>query len=270
MGLSELKYPHKRYKSVLTGLLGFYRDYPGVYAIAVIGSLARDRAVKDSCIDLCIFLDKEQFDALPSTIQLRAEAYTQLNGEISYHVGQIEGGITFGDVRVDLIFTDGSFKAYRKNSFDIVRDEFETTIGNLFVYAALLYEKDRRYQDLREHYLPFYDDGLRNDRLKGTAGEFRFKIWKTRWLARRGLFFASLSSLLEAKRIFLQHLFIKEEKYPIDYTKWLKEQLGQILGMPHVYERLVACVSGLELEEDSLCMRSRMLEELFCEYAASV
>ncbi|NIO38120.1 hypothetical protein GTO27_10525, partial [Candidatus Bathyarchaeota archaeon] len=257
MVISGLKYPHEGYRKVLTGLSGYFTEYAGVYAVVLIGSLARGRAVEGSCIDVCIFLHKEQFDSLSSTIQSRKEAYSDLKGKILYHNGQLEGGVIFDDVRVDLVFTDGSFKAYIENSFDITRDEFETTIGNLFVYGVPLYEEGGRYQQLRRRYLPYYPEDLRKARLEGTAEEFRFKIWKARWLAERDQFFAALDALLEAKRIFLQHLFIKERKYPIDYTKWLKEQLLQILKKPSLYEELVMCVEEIELRKRSLCEKSK-------------
>ena len=148
MNISDLKYPHESYRKVLTGLVGYYRRYPGVFAIVLTASLARGKAVDGSCIDLWVFLHKNQFDILPSTIQSRAKAYSRLKGEVSYYSGQVEGGIMFGDVRVDVGFTDGRFKAYTKNSFDITRDEFETTIGNLFVYAIVLYKKRYRISEV--------------------------------------------------------------------------------------------------------------------------
>lgn len=263
MNFAYLKYPHEGYKRVLTGLLSYYREHRGVYAVVLTGSLARGKAVEGSCIDLCVFLPEEQFNTLHLTIQSREEAYARLKGRICYYNGQVEGGILFDNVRVDTIFTDGNFRACSKNSFDITRDEFETTIGNLLVYAVPLYERGKRYQQLRRRYLPYYDENLRKARLEGTAKEFQYKIWKTRWLAGRDQFFAAMEALLEAKRIFLQHLFIKKRKYPIDYTKWLKEQFSHVLEMPSLYEQLVACINGLELTKKAFCKKSKLLEKLF-------
>jgi hypothetical protein len=114
--------------------------------------------------------------------------------------------------------------------------------------------------------LPFYDDALRIIRLKGTAEEFGYKIWKTKWLAERGECFAALDALLEAQRIFLQHLFIKERKYPIDYVKWLREQCSQILAMPELYQELTRIVDKVELTENGIFERSNLLEKLFIRY----
>ncbi len=265
-----MKYPDEEHKRVLTELVEYFREYPGIHAVVLTGSLARGKAVKGSCIDLHIFLEKRVLSILPSTIQSREKAYSRLGGEICYFNAQVEGGVQFGDVRVDVGFTDGAFEPSTKNSFDITRDEFETTIGNLFVYAIVLHEIGEKYQQLKEQYLPFYDDSLRKARLEGTATEFDYKIWKTRWLARRGEFFAALDALLEAQRIFLQHVFIKERKYPIDYVKWLKEQCSQILKKPEMYQELADLIDGLELSMESLSVRSKSLERLFAKCGFSV
>lgn len=265
MSIPHLKYPHEGCKKVLTEIVEYFKTYPDVYAIVLTGSLARGNAVKGSCIDLCVFLGKKQFNALASKIAYRSKAYSRLKGQICYYEGEVEGGILFGDVRVDIIFTDGKFNPCHLNSFDITRDEFETTIGNLLMYSVVLYEKDKRYQRLKQKYLPYYDDKLRKTRLTGTAEEFNYKIWKTKWLAGRGEYFAALEALLEAHRIFLQHIFIQKRKYPIDYAKWLKEQCVQILNMPRLYQELLEVINEIELTKKGIFEKSDLLEKLFLQ-----
>jgi hypothetical protein len=189
-----------------------------------------------------------------------------LGGCICYYNNKIEGGIMFSDIRVDVSFTDGQFDPCTEHFFNITRDEFEATIGNLCVYAVTIYESGARFRQLKTQYLPFYDDTLRERRLKGTTSEFEYKMWKTRWLAERGEFFAALDAFLEAKRIFLQHLFIKRRKYPIDYTKWLKDQLSEILTLPGLYQELAALINGFELTVEAFKERSLSLEKLFAQY----
>lgn len=270
MTMSALKYPSQRYKDVLLKVVDYFRSYPGVYAIVLTGSLARGKAVEGSCIDLHVFLGKREFDSLAVTIKSRAEAYSRVGGQICFYQGELEGGILFGDVRVDVGFTYGNFSVSRENSFDMTRDEFETTIGNLFAYCILLHEKGDRYRQLRRKYLPFYDDRLRKVRLEGTREEFNFKIWKTRWLAGRGEFIASLTTLLEAQRIFLQHVFIKEATYPIDYVKWIKEQCSNILRMPGLYRELVSIVDGVTLSRAGISRKVAVLEKLFEKYGEAI
>jgi len=268
MSLSSLNFPNTDFREILTELLEYYKACPRVYAVILLGSLARGKAVEGSCIDLCIFLERRQMERLASTVKRRTKDYARLGGEICYYEGKIEGGIQFGDMRVDVSFTDGNFQPSTQHSFDITKDEFETTIGNLFVYAVPLYEKDDRYRHLKRLYLPFYDDALRRARLDGTAKEFRYKVWKTRWLARRGEFYAALDALLEAKRIFLQHLFIKERKYPIDFDKWLKEQCVQILNKPALYEEILTLINKIELTENGIKEKTDLIEKLFTKYAS--
>jgi predicted nucleotidyltransferase len=264
--LPDIKYPNPAFKKVLTQVAEYFKTYPGVYAVVSTGSLARGKAAKESCIDLSVFLTKKSHDRLASTINSRAKAYSRLGGKICYFNGKIEGGITFGDIRVDVDFTDGNFAPTSNHSFDITRDEFETTIGNLLVYAKPLYQKGTRYQQLKNKHLPFYDEKLRTARLVGTAEEFSYKVWKARWLAKRGEFPAAMYALLEAHRIFLQHLFIKHRKYPIDYVKWLKEQCKEILHKPSLYNDLVSVIDGIELTAAGIKQQSSLLEKLFKQH----
>jgi hypothetical protein len=247
-------------------MVEYFREYPGVFAIALTGSLARGKAAKGSCIDLFVFLDTEHLQLLPLTVSSRVEAYSRLGGQVCYYEGLVEGGIEFGDVRVDVGFTDGNFNVSHEHSFDITRDNLETTVGNLLVYSVPLCQKGRRFQRLKENYLPFYDDSLRESRLEGTAEEFGYKIWKTKWLTERGEYFAALDALLEAQRIFLQHLFIEERKYPIDYVKWLKEQCCEILDMPELYQELAKIVDGVKLSRKGIFGKIGLLEKLFVKH----
>jgi hypothetical protein len=266
LNISDLTFPNQKYKLILTRLVEYFGTYPGVYAIVLTGSLARGKAIEGSCIDLFVFFHRKHLGDLASTVTSRAKAYSQMKGHICYYDGEVEGGIEFGNIRVDLGFTDGDFKGSEENSFDITRDEFETTIGNLLVYSVSLYQKGKKFQRLKMKYLPFYYDRLRIIRLKGTSEEFSYKIWKTRWLAGRGEYFAALETFLESQRIFLQHLFIKKRKYPIDYTKWLKYQCVEILAKPRLYQELVSTVEGIELTKTCIIEKSNMLEELFKRY----
>lgn len=264
----NLSFPNQDYKKVLTEMVNYFRTNDGVYAIVLTGSVARAKAVEGSCIDLCIFLDNKQFNTLSSECALhsRIKAYSRLGGEICYYEGEIEGGIIIESIIVDIGFTNAQFHPKSKNSFDITRDEFETTIGNLLTYSVVLYEKDERYQQQRKKYMPYYSNRLRNARFEGTRREFDYKIWKTRWLAERDEYLASLDALLEAQRILLQHVFIKAKIYPIDYTKWIKEQCFKILHMPNLYRDIISTISGLELTREGLDEKANNLEQLILRY----
>ena len=263
----SILFPNELYRDVLEKMVRYFEVFPSVSAIVLTGSLARGRAVIGSCIDLCVFLDKEGYEALASGLKARTKAYSRMGGEVCYYAGEVEGGVEFDDIRVDIEFTDGKFQTGHM-SFDIVRDEFETTIGNLLVYCLPLFQKGNKYQRLRSKYLPFLSDALRKEGLAGTESEFSYKIWKTRWLASRGEYFAALVTLLEAKRIFLQHLFIRERKYPIDYVKWLKEQCEAILGMPELYAKLADAVEGIELNKRGINEKATVLEQMMQQYGA--
>ena len=264
---AKIHYPTQSYSIVLNKMVKYYEAYLRVFAIVLIGSLARGKAAPGSCIDLTIFLHDEEFEKLAYRLNDRAKAYSRLGGEICFYSGDVEGGVQFDDIRVDLVFTDGRFRK-GCNPFDMVNDEFETTIGNLFVYGAPLFTKGNKYGYLRSKYLPFYNEDLRQKRLDGTKSEFNYKVWKTRWLASRGEHIAAFDTLLETTRIFLQHLFIKQRKYPIDYCKWLKEQCQSILAMPELYRKLVAIIGDTKLSKKGIEKKAVMLERLMQQYGA--
>lgn len=264
---AKIRYPTQNYRIALNKMVKYYQAYPRVFAIVLIGSLARGKATLGSCIDLAIFLHAEEFKKLAYRFNDRAKAYSRLGGKICFYSGDVEGGVQFDDIRVDLVFTDGRFRKGR-NPFDMVNDEFETTIGNLLVYGVPLFTKGSKYQHLESKYLPFYNEDLRQKRLDGTSSEFNFKVWKTRWLASRGEYIAAFDTLLETTRIFLQHLFIKQRKYPIDYCKWLKEQCESILAMPELYRKLVALIEDTKLSEKGIEKKAAMLERLMQQYGA--
>lgn len=71
---------------------------------------------------------------------------------------------------------------------------------------------------------------------------------------------------IRAQRIFLQHLFIKQRKYPIDCVKWLREQCSQILAMPKLYQELIQVIDGIKLTENGILEKSELLEKLFMQY----
>jgi len=262
----EFSFPNQEYGLILERMCGYFGRYPGTNAVVLTGSLARGKAVEGSCIDLAVFLSRKAFASLGSTVDRRARAYARLGGAICYHSGNVEGGVSFGDIRVDLIFTDGRLDPKQEDSFDVTRDEFETTVGNLLVYSVPMYVKGKAYQRLKERYLPFYDDRMRAIRLQATATEFKHKSWKARWLAERGHYIPALYSLLEAQRIFVQHLFIRERKYPIDYTKWLGEQCEEVLQMPDLYQELTSVLDGIDLTRDGVGEKVALMEALFGKY----
>ena len=264
---ARIRYPTQNYGIALNKTVKYYRVYPHVFAVVLIGSLARGKATLGSCIDLAIFLQGEEFKKLAYRLNDRAKAYSRLGGRICFYSGDVEGGVQFDDIRVDLVFTDGRFRKGR-NPFDMVKDEFETTIGNLFVYGVPLFTKGNKYQSLRSKYLPFYGEDLRQKRLDGTSNEFNYKVWKIRWLASRGEYIAAFHTLLETTRIFLQHLFIKQREYPIDYSKWLREQCESVLAMPGLYPKLAALIQDTKLTKSGIEKKVAMLERLMQQYGA--
>jgi predicted nucleotidyltransferase len=71
LSIPRLSFPNENYRTVLTRLVEYFREYHGVHAIVLTGSLARGKAVKGSCIDLFVFLRTKHLNLLASTINSR-------------------------------------------------------------------------------------------------------------------------------------------------------------------------------------------------------
>jgi hypothetical protein len=119
-------------------------------------------------------------------------------------------------------------------------DTFEIGIGNLVAYSAPLGESGPHLGALRAHWLPYYDEALRLDRLAMVREACLYDLAHVPFFAGRGLFFQSFDRLYKAFQEFLQALFISQRVYPIAYNKWIREQVEGWLGLPELYAQLPA------------------------------
>jgi hypothetical protein len=138
-------------------------------------------------------------------------------------------------------------------------DNFELEIGNTFVYTRLVFERDGYFTQAQARYLPYYAEGLRQERLAETLKFCHNNIAHIEPFVKRGLYFQAFRRLYDATREFLQALFISKRLYPIAYDKWVKKQIVEILNLPDLYPHFVALYEVHHLESDELTLKGQQL-----------
>lgn len=145
-------------------------------------------------------------------------------------------------------------------------DDFEIEIGNSFAHVTLIEERNSAFSRAAKRFLPYYSENLRKKRLKETVKYGLNNIAHIEPYTRRKLYDQVYKRLYDARKEFLQALFISKRKYPLDYDKWIKYELEEILGMPKIYKKLVPLYELKKLESKEMVRKGERLKELFRIY----
>jgi len=121
-------------------------------------------------------------------------------------------------------------------------------IGNLLTYSVPLWQGSDYFTRLKQRWLPYYDDGLRQQRLAMVRHYCLNNLHHIPLYIERGLYFQSFDRLYNAYREFLQALFIARRvgvSFPFKgacVTEGLlrnraqrKVNVGRIVGSIHRY-----------------------------------
>jgi predicted nucleotidyltransferase len=236
MEASKPSYPSKLHREIAEKLAKYYSGWRSVYAVVVVGSLANGFAAKDSDIDLCVLTDNFDAKKYARSNQIRFDAYSRMGARVEWRYRGIEEFLYFGDIRVDLEFSNGDYAAYT-DPFDVVRDGYELSVGNVFAYGAPVYLRpDGKYWAKRRRVLPYYDERLRNTRIRALKREFEYKSGRVTRNVERGNFLMALEDLVVAWREFAQLVFMVKKVYPVSYDKWLAQQDEKLLGSKRLNE----------------------------------
>ena len=116
------------------------------------------------------------------------------------------------------------------------------------------------FEQIRAAWLPYYDEWLRDARLKMARAACLYDLDFVPFYVGRGLFLQAFDRLYKAFREYLQATFIAHRTYPIAYNKWLEEQLGTI-GKAELYKPLLAVLSVSDLTANCLSEKADTLRE---------
>ena len=249
----EPAYPTEGHAHAGERVVEFFSSRPEVDAVLMVGSCARGRGAQD--IDFAMLVQPD--------VPQRDKAALESDWARLY-----ESEAVFASVRrigpfarVDVDFFDGRF-APEGRSWTSGPEAFELEIGNYVAYSVPLWERNDRFQTLRERWLPYYGEDLRRERLADVLKYCRNNLDHVPWFASRGLPFQAFHRLYDAYREFLQGLFIARRRYPIAYDKWIREQVVEILGLPELYPVLVDLLQIRRLEGDEIVTKAETLRAL--------
>ncbi len=257
------KYPSTGHETASKKIVDFFSDEKTVEAVILYGSCARGKASKDSCLDIMVLVSPEASSIARGELEQRwsnlyesEEVFKKL-----LKVGRYS--------HVDLSFIDGQFKPQPRD-WTSGPDEFELEIGNTLVYSVPLWERGDYFKELKENWLPYYDEELRRRRLAKVRKYCLNNLDRIPLFVDRGLYFQAFNRFYDAFREFLQGIFISRRIYPIAYDKWIREQIEEILGLPELFQQLKGFLEVKRLDSQELTQKAGELEGLVEKYITRI
>jgi predicted nucleotidyltransferase len=224
-------YPTPEHERAADAIVEHFAARGDVEAVLLVGSTARGKASRDSCLDITVLARPEILVTRREQIEQQWAAYYE-SADVFHTVGSVG---KYSHVDLDIIngcFTPG-YHGHTSGP-----DEFELEIGNALVYSRTLWRSGTYLDELQARWLPYYTDDLRRERLDMVLRFCYNNLDHIPLFVERGLYFQAFNRLYDAYREFLQALFISKRIYPIAYDKWIREQIEGILGLPELYRQL--------------------------------
>lgn len=224
---------------------GIIRDYflalPFVDTVLVVNSCARGQAVAGSDIDFAILIQPETTPAEVKATEKNWQAYAETEPALLRYR---QSG-PYAHLHLDII--DGVYQPAAMDNGEPI-DFFEVEIGNQICYSAPMHDPGPYYEMLKRKWLPYYDENLRNKRLRMVENACHYDLDHIPLLLKRELYFHAFDTLCKAFQKFLMALFIENRTYPIAYNKWIKEQVAEWLNKPDLYPELSPILSVCNIE----------------------
>ncbi len=253
-------YPTPEHQKAADSITEYFVKNYNIDAVLLVNSCARGKATRDSCLDI-IMLAKPGEERSPLReleagwleLEKSSEAIQNL-----YKVGK------YSVVHPD--FISGDFTPGEQDEA-AGPDGFELQVGNFLAYSVPLWQGSDYLTQLREQWLPYYNEELRLQRLEKVRWFCINNLRHIPLYIERRLYFQSFDRLYNAYQEFLQALFISRRTYPIAYNKWIHEQIVEILGLPELYEQITHLFEIKKFESTEIADKAREVEELLEKYA---
>jgi predicted nucleotidyltransferase len=252
-------YPTQEHQRAASAIAGFFAARSDIEAVLLAGSTARGKASRDSCLDITVLVRPEVLATHREDIEQQwaacyesADVFRALRAVGKYS-------------HVDLDVINGCFvPGY--HGWTSGPDEFELEIGNALVYSAPLWQRAAYLSELKAHWLPYYGEELRRERLAMVRRFCLNNLDHIALFVERGLHFQSFNRLYDAYRELLQALFIARRVYPIAYDKWIREQIEEILGLPELYRQLPPLLEITHFEGGEIAQKAEDVRQLIASY----
>ena len=224
-------------------------------AVLVTNSCARGQATPASDLDMVVLMPPEILAAERATLEA---TWQHLRAEHPALQALRRQG-PFAHIHLD--FSDGQFVPEHWDDGG-GPDGFELGVGNLVAYSAPLWARTTAFQELRDRWLPYYGESVRDERLVMVTNACRYDLSFIPFYAERGLYFQAFDRLYKALQEFLQGLFIARRTYALAYNKWIQLQVVDWLGLPEIYAELPKILQITNLESDEVIERATQLTHL--------
>jgi hypothetical protein len=248
-------FPTRLHQDTAGMISAFFLSNSNVDTILMVNSCARGTAVPESDLDLAVLIKPKTSDNEIEILNSSWMAYLETEPAFS----KFKQSSPFASIHLDII--EG---IYKPGILEIAGpiDYFEIEIGNQVCYSAPINDAGNYFQELQKKWLPYYENGLRFERMEMIKKSCHYNLDHIPLLTERGLHFHAFDILYKAFQEYLQILFIANRTYPIAYNKWIKEQIVKWLGRPDLYPKLLPILSVNNIESDEVNGRAKMLREL--------
>jgi Nucleotidyltransferase domain len=255
-----LRFPTALHRDAADYLADFFSRALPVHAVLLVNSCARGTATPESDLDLAVLIDPL---TPPAERQALEEGWQQYR--TGPHLEPFCRSSRFAAVH--LKFIDGTFVPALWDDGG-GPDDFELRLGNQVADSVPLWQRGDAYRQLRSAWLPYYDPALQVQRLTMVRSACRNDLDHVPYFVRRGLHFQAFDRLYKAFQEFLQALHIAHRRYPVAYTKWIREQVEGRLGLPDLYAQLPGLLEVRHLESPELEDKAQALQTLLDVWTA--
>ena len=255
-------YPTPEHQNAAESIVEHFVSTYKIDAVLLVNSCARGKATRDSCLDIVMLAKPDPARSPLKDLEAGWEKFEKANPvlESLYKAG--EHSVVHPD------FISGVFIP-REQDEAAGPDSFELEVGNFLAYSVPLWQGSDYYSQLKEQWLPYYNDELRQQRLDQVRWFCLNNLHHIPLYIERGLYFQSFDRLYNAYQEFLQALFIARRTYPIAYNKWIREEVDEILGLPELYKQLSHLFEIKHFESSEIADKAKEVEQLLEKYAPS-
>ncbi len=257
--MEQATYPTEEHARAARAIVEHFAARGDVEAVLLVGSTARGKASRHSCLDITVLVRPELLASRRAGMEQEWAAYYA-----SAEVFRAMRGVG-AYAHVDLDIIDGCFRP-GYHGWTSGPDAFELEVGNALVYSRALWQGGPYLDELKAHWLPYYNEDLRRERLAMVRAYCLNNLDHIPLFVERGLYFQSFDRLYNAYREFLQALFIARRVYPIAYDKWIREQIEDILGLPELYRLLPRLFEITHFESKELAEKAEDVRTLLTTY----
>jgi predicted nucleotidyltransferase len=249
-------FPTAIHELAAESIIGFFSDRPQTLAVMLVNSCARGVAIPASDLDMAILVEPSLSEADQLLLETQWRDYYAQQPIF----GQLKKSGEFSGVHLDLYKGLWTADEWDEGGGP---DNFEIEIGNLVAYAVPLWERTgAAFVELQTRWLPYYNETLRQARLKMVNQSIRHNIARLEFYVGRGLYFQGFDRLYHAFQEFLQAVFIARRVYPIAYNKWIHEQVVDWLKLPALYAELPHILEIGQFEGRDLIVKGQALLRL--------